>query len=256
MVKFFSNYKLSELKTIVKPLGIKVSQSKPSLIKELINYQENNTPLFPLPIVIKFLPTLNTLLKSLQQQYIADLSLSFENFDYPREFKAAVWLDVIDCNFNNYIVTELAKDILLSFSDIDGVIDKPSTVAPNTSSYSTQESTDSLIDIATTLEQSIVIVFDYVDFKNEPSSREFRLDKLVQNEYTYLHGFCFYKNAARQFRIDRIQGDIIIKDTGEAIPKEDIVSYLGINHPNPIIKPKTTNSIKALTREIIMTTLL
>ncbi|WP_416041935.1 hypothetical protein [Edwardsiella ictaluri] len=58
------------------------------------------------------------------------------------------------------------------------------------------------------------ISFDYIDVDGNYTSREIDISDV---DSVYLKGYCYLSNGYRTFRIDRIQGDIVCRDTGEIL---------------------------------------
>ncbi|EEZ5826537.1 WYL domain-containing protein [Escherichia coli] len=58
------------------------------------------------------------------------------------------------------------------------------------------------------------IAFSYIDSKGDFTHREVDVSS-IDNEY--LQGYCHLAKEYRTFRLDRIQGDVICRDTGEVI---------------------------------------
>ncbi|MGS0824863.1 WYL domain-containing protein [Shewanella sp. 0m-8] len=246
---YFYSKTVAELKSIAKPLGIKVSQVKSGLVKDLLACQDKNEWVVPLPTIIKLKPQLKIFIQEIQSKYINELEVTLLKGNYPRAYQALIWKEVAD--FDTYcFVQMLAKDKLTNFNDVDGVVEKSIEYSNDDYSIFFSEShegntpsVDEIMEQKTTnetvskLDNSVRIIFDYIDSSGQSSNREFRLDKIIQADNTYLHGFCFLRNAARHFRLDRIQGDIIIKDTGEVVSKNYCINYFG----GKTVKPNEFN---------------
>lgn len=244
--------KLSELKEIAKPLGIKLSQRKDALIHELVTYEESNTGTLPSPTLIRLLPQLETVLLELEERYISDLSNSLDDFEYPRLFEATIWNDI--STEHDGLIKTLADEKLNEFKDLFEKAEQDLLAADqiikdleNDLSYSINsndiQDTDDYLDeeVTKTLDNSVVLIFDYEDSKGEVSNREFRLDKLNEKDgITYLKGICYVRNASRTFRLDRIQGKVILKETGELVDKNHIRDFADFKPRNT--KKKTRNS--------------
>ncbi len=245
-------YKLPELKEIAKPLGIKLSQRKDALIHDLVTSEESTPGTLPLPTVIRALPKLETTLLELQKNYINEFSNTLDGFEYPRAFEAAVW-SAISAEHGGLIQT-LADEKLVGFDDLNVAIPEMTeqellaaeklvkdmgiefTVSINSSEdeQSKDERIEDYFDGGVTkkIGKSTVLIFDYEDSKGNISNREFRLDKINETgDSTYLQGFCYMRNAARTFRLDRVRGQIVIKETGELIDKNNIFDLTGIKTP-------------------------
>jgi len=260
--------KLAELKEIAKPLGIKLSQRKDALIHDLVTYEENTPGTLPLPTVIRALPQLEKTLLELQKSYINEFSTALDNFEYPRAFKAAVWSEISAEHVG--LIQTLADEKLSEFDDLkeaENITEQESleaellikdmgitfevSMSPNTTYQEHSKSVDKIIDqrigdgVIRKLNKSTVIIFDYKDSKGKVSNREFRLDKINEtDDCTYLQGFCYMRNAARHFRLDRVQGQIIIKETGELINKNNIFELTGLKTPKTKAEPsKLDNQI-------------
>jgi hypothetical protein len=255
----FDNYTKVELQAIAKPLGIKVSQTKPALIKDLIEVPSGKENIIELPSFIKFDESITPFFENLQKEYIQLISEALKEYNYPRAYQAAVWTEVADINFSWPLIVEQSKEKLEQFEDIDGASINSFTRTGDvisgsslTDDYNAQNIYGSATDVVNEGDEvlfspSVTLLFDYTDSKGVMSSREFRLDKIVINKYTYLHGFCFGKRAARHFRLDRIIGDITFKDTGEIVSPNDLISTKQSKNRNvktvikssaPAIKPQ------------------
>lgn len=262
--------KLAELKEIAKPLGIKLSQRKDALIHDLITYEETTKGTLPVPTVIRVLPQLEVTLVELEERYISELSSSLNNFEYPRPFEAAIWSEV--AAEHTGLIKTLADEKLIEFDDLNETIPeiteqellaaeklvKDMGIEFNVSinSSEVEQSKDERIEdyfdngFTRKLENSTVLIFDYEDSQGNISSREIRLDQLNETDgTTYLKGFCYMRNAARTFRLDRVQGKIIVKETGELINKNHIRDLTDLKPPKTMsnqikaeIPPNTSNN--------------
>ncbi|MDR9767659.1 hypothetical protein RJP56_16480 [Shewanella baltica] len=246
----FNRYKKPELQAMAKPLGIKVSQTKDELINELVKHQVKHNDLIPPPCLILFKSELKDFISNIQHKYIDLIDSALATFDYPRVFEATVWYEVSEFNDDFVIIYELSKERLSLFNDIDGAVESlepiadniinmetsPSTQFITTSDLAKQQSKNDADDLLSLIGEgkeiivspAVVIIFDYIDRDGNASSRELRLDKIVTNEQTYLYGFCLAKLAARHFRLDRIRGQIVLKDTGELLAKSEFIEYFGL----------------------------
>ncbi|MEE1981383.1 hypothetical protein [Shewanella xiamenensis] len=248
-VSAFSRYNKSELQAMAKPLGIKVSQTKDALVTELVKHQLTHNDLIEAPCLILLKPEIRVFFEGIQRKYIELVERALASFDYPRAFQATVWGEVSSFNEHWAIIYELAKERLADFSDIEGAveIDKPlvkNSISPSpaakpleplsfTVSMGEPTKDDSLNLIGDGKEivvyPAITVIFDYADRDGISSSREIKLDKITVNQFNYFEGFCSTRQATRHFRLDRVKGDFVIKDTGEIISKSKFIEHFSVN---------------------------
>ncbi|MFB2670200.1 hypothetical protein ACE02U_15635 [Shewanella xiamenensis] len=268
-VRAFNRYNKSELQGMAKPLGIKVSQTKDALVSELVKHQQEHNDLIEAPCLILLKPEIKVFFEGIQRKYIELIERALASFDYPRAFQATIWDEVSSFNEHWAIIYELAKERLADFSDIDGTVEiekplvknsiqpkdsTPKHLEPLSFTVSMGEATrdDSLNLIGDGKEivvyPAITVIFDYADRDGISSSREVRLDKITVNQFNYFEGFCSTRQATRHFRLDRVKGDFVIKDTGEIVSKTNFIKHFcsqteAKDAANKTAKNKTQKSI-------------
>lgn len=68
-----------------------------------------------------------------------------------------------------------------------------------------------------------VVKFDYCDAEGDTTTRTVEIMYLYEgDEGTYMKGYCRLRHDERTFRLDRIQGDIINKRTGEVLTAREL----------------------------------
>lgn len=253
---YLSKMKLPDIKVIAKQAGLKVSKNKGELIHELIIFEEQNSGTLKKPTLIKALPSMVQKIQKIQQAYINEIEKGLSEFEYPEKYKAAVWVFVTD--FHEGDIKELAEEKLNEYSQI--IEDDDQELSANDESdlaikvsisgekvHTKESPKESWIEAITkhTLKPSIKINFQYINSKKEASNRELRLDAIMfDNGLTYFYGFCYKANAIRTFRIDRIENDIAIIETGELISVQQLVNKQieGLKKHNNLVSHSLTQS--------------
>ncbi|MGO2351086.1 WYL domain-containing protein [Pseudoalteromonas nigrifaciens] len=253
---YLSPMKLPDIKVIAKQAGLKVSKNKAELIHELILLEEQSNGTLQKPKLIKALPLMLEKIENIQQVYINEIEKGLSEFEYPEKYKAAVWVFVTD--FHEGDIKELAEEKLNEYSQV--IEDDDQELSANDESdlaikisisgekvHTKESPKESWIEAVTkhTLKPSIKINFQYINSKKEASNRELRLDAIMfDNGLTYFYGFCYKANAIRTFRIDRIENDIAIIETGELISVQQLVNKQieGLKKHNNLVSHSLTQS--------------
>ncbi|WP_211049192.1 WYL domain-containing protein [Pantoea sp. Acro-807] len=110
------------------------------------------------------------------------------------------------CN-RNYKAPANHNDELSGYADAAREFDLPSNRKESSNYRSVNHAKDKDAEIKN-------IAFSYVNSKGESSFRDVDV-KSFDGEY--VEGYCHLSRKFKTFRLDRIEGDIIIRDTGEAI---------------------------------------
>mgnify|MGYP001178449227 CR=1 FL=1 len=203
--------KLPQLKERCKLIGIKITnKNKDALIHDLIAYEEESPNTLESPILIKALPLLEEKITALYGLYINEIKNALSEFDYPKQFKIAVWDEATD-NAEGDLRELLQKELESLSPDKKEQTKSASHIKPKqtTNNYINNEDLFKLT-------KALDIAFEYEDANGQVTFREFRLDAVkIEVENVYFYGWCKLKNAHRHFRLDRIKNGIILTETGE-----------------------------------------
>lgn len=245
-----NNLNLPAIKELCKKVNIKVSKKKKGdLIHELITYEEENSGTLDKPLLAKALPLLESKIEKLYQLYIDEINHALSEFDYPSIFKASVWEYAADNE--DGVLQDLLHDQLSKFETKEKIVKKiepqpqEKRITSNTFATSNKQANEEFKPT-----KPLKIAFNYQDYNGGKTFREFRLDKVENdNSEAHFHGFCYLRNAPREFKASRIQGKLIITDTGEELSiSEFYKEYLPANLiDNIFIKSETTEQGKVKT---------